>query len=180
MIETVADAEALTIPPGRPLAYLTQTTCSVTETAAIVAALKRRFPQVRGPNKDDICYATENRQNAVRQCSTEADVALVIGSANSSNTRRLVETAQNAGIPAYRIDGADSIDRNWLGDARSVLVTAGASVPEPLVDEVVDWISTTYRGTVLTHTGEKEQVTFRLPVELRVQPPARVARSGDA
>lgn len=174
VLESVADAESLVLAPQQRLAYLTQTTFSVSETAAIVAALLRRFPHARGPSKSDICYATENRQGAVRQWSRDCDLALVIGSDNSSNTRRLVETGQASGIPAHRIDGAGDIDPRWLRGVDRVLVTAGASVPESLVDEVVGWFADRHPDCVVSRVGETEDVTFRLPVEVRDSVPRQV------
>ena len=167
LVQTVEEAEALDLPSDTKLAYVTQTTLSVDETAEIITTLRRRFPDIRAPRKEDICYATSNRQWAVKEMLPEIDVLLVIGSRNSSNSNRLVETARAAGVRAYLIDDESEIDPRWLEDVRTVGITSGASAPEKLVRRVCDWFSE--RGTVSFEEFRMvdEDVTFKLPVELR-------------
>ncbi|MCX7147081.1 MAG: 4-hydroxy-3-methylbut-2-enyl diphosphate reductase [Sulfuritalea sp.] len=149
-----------------PLAYVTQTTLSVDDAQAIVAALRVRFPGIVGPKKDDICYATQNRQDAVKAMAGKVDVVIVVGSKNSSNSNRLREVAAIGGIPAFLVDGADQIDAKWLkGDAR-VGVTAGASAPEVLVNGVVERLKGLGAGSIKTLDGVPENVNFALPKEL--------------
>jgi 4-hydroxy-3-methylbut-2-enyl diphosphate reductase len=148
------------------LAYVTQTTLSVDDAQAIVAALRVRFPGIVGPKKDDICYATQNRQDAVKAMAGKVDVVIVVGSKNSSNSNRLREVAAIGGIPAFLVDGADQIDAKWLkGDAR-VGVTAGASAPEVLVNGVVERLKGLGAGSIKTLDGVPENVNFALPKEL--------------
>jgi len=167
LVQTVAEAEALDLPAGTKLAYVTQTTLSVDETGEIIKVLRRRYPDIRAPRKEDICYATSNRQWAVKEMLPEIDLLLVIGSRNSSNSNRLVETARAAGTAAYLIDDETEIDAAWLDDAETVGITSGASAPEKLVNRVCDW----FRGLGVTDIEAyrlvDEDVTFRLPVELR-------------
>jgi 4-hydroxy-3-methylbut-2-en-1-yl diphosphate reductase len=167
LVQTVEEAEALALPPESKLAYVTQTTLSVDETAEIIGVLRRRFPDIRAPHKEDICYATSNRQWAVKEMLSEIDLLLVIGSRNSSNSNRLVETARADGTPAYLIDDETEIDQAWLADAETVGITSGASAPEKLVGRVCDW----FRAQGVTHIEPyrlmDEDVTFRLPIELR-------------
>jgi 4-hydroxy-3-methylbut-2-en-1-yl diphosphate reductase len=167
LVESVADAEALELPPGEPLAYITQTTLSVDETADIITTLRRRFPDIRAPKKEDICYATSNRQWAVKELLPEIDLLLVIGSRNSSNSNRLVETARAGGVAAYLIDDESEIDEGWLAGVETVGVTSGASAPEKLVEQVCGW----FRGRGVTQIEPfrmvEEDVLFRLPIELR-------------
>jgi 4-hydroxy-3-methylbut-2-en-1-yl diphosphate reductase len=166
LVQSVADAEALDLPAGAKVAYLTQTTLSVDETSAIIAALRRRFPQIHAPKKEDICYATSNRQWAVKEMLPSIDLLLVIGSRNSSNSNRLVEVARAGGVAAQLIDDELDIEEAWLDGARTVGVTSGASAPESLVDRVSGWF--TARGAVVEPFAMvDEDVTFRLPVELR-------------
>jgi 4-hydroxy-3-methylbut-2-enyl diphosphate reductase len=166
LVQSVEEAEELDLPAGTKVAYITQTTLSVDETAEIIATLRRRFPQIYAPRKEDICYATSNRQWAVKEMLPQVDLLLVIGSRNSSNSNRLVEVARAAGVPAYLVDDESEIDEAWLGEAAVVGVTAGASAPEKLVGRVCDWFSA--RGAVVeAHALVEEDVTFRLPVELR-------------
>jgi 4-hydroxy-3-methylbut-2-enyl diphosphate reductase len=172
VVETVLDAERVMVPnPGR-VAYATQTTLSVDETASIVAALRRRFPDIAGPDEGDICYATTNRQRAVKELAVQVDVVLVIGSRNSSNSNRLVETARAAGVAAHLIEDEGSIDERWLADARTAGLTAGASAPEHLVRRVCDW----FRNRGVEIEGETapaaEDVVFRLPAQVRPIVPA--------
>ncbi len=166
LVESVADAEALDVPPGEKLAYITQTTLSVDETAEIIAVLKRRFPQIVAPKKEDICYATSNRQWAVKEMLSEIDLLLVIGSRNSSNSNRLVEVARAGGVAAHLIDDERDIDEAWLEGVETLGLTSGASAPETLVTRVCEWFAE--RGaSIESHRLVEEDVVFRLPVELR-------------
>ncbi len=166
LVESVADAEALELAPDERLAYITQTTLSVDETGEIISVLRRRFPDIHAPKKEDICYATSNRQWAVKEMLAEVDLLLVIGSRNSSNSNRLVDVARAAGVRSYLIDDETEIDEAWLGDVETVGVTSGASAPESLVERVCDWFRA--RGAeVEQYRMVDEDVTFRLPVELR-------------
>jgi 4-hydroxy-3-methylbut-2-enyl diphosphate reductase len=166
LVESTEDAEALR-PPAGPLAYITQTTLSVDETAEIVTILRRRFPQIHGPAREDICYATSNRQWAVKALLSEVELLLVLGSANSSNSNRLVEVAGAAGIAAYLIEDEGEIDERWLDGVESVGVTSGASAPERLVEQVCDWFRARGVDDVQQHGSVVEDVVFRLPLELR-------------
>jgi 4-hydroxy-3-methylbut-2-en-1-yl diphosphate reductase len=167
LVQTVAEVEALDLPPDAKLAYVTQTTLSVDETGEIITALRRRFPQIRAPRKEDICYATSNRQWAVKEMLPEIDLLLVIGSRNSSNSNRLVETARAAGTQAYLIDDESEIDEAWLDGARTVGITSGASAPEKLVGRACDWFRARGVTDIEPYRIVEEDVTFRLPVELR-------------
>ena len=167
LVQTVDEAEALDLPAGTKLAYVTQTTLSVDETGEIIKVLRRRFPDIRAPRKEDICYATSNRQWAVKEMLSEIDVLLVIGSRNSSNSNRLVETARAAGTPAYLIDDETEIDETWVEGAEIVGITSGASAPEKLVTRVCDWFRTRGVTNIEPYRLVDEDVTFRLPVELR-------------
>ncbi|HXR12280.1 MAG TPA: 4-hydroxy-3-methylbut-2-enyl diphosphate reductase [Gaiellaceae bacterium] len=167
LVESAADAELLELPAGVPLAYITQTTLSVDETNEIIEVLRRRFPQIEGPPKEDICYATSNRQWAVKELLAEVDLLLVVGSRNSSNSVRLVEVARAANVPAHLVDDASEIDERWLADVRVVGVTSGASAPERLVRGVCDWFSDRGVRDIGEFRSAFEDVAFRLPVELR-------------
>ena len=167
LVESVADAELVEPPAGAPLAYLTQTTLSVDETAEILEVLRRRFPDLRGPQREDICYATSNRQWAVKELLPEIDLLLVIGSRNSSNSNRLVEVARVAGVEAFLIEDATEIDADWLEGVASVGVTSGASAPERLVAGVCEWFHARGVAEVRPFASVYEDVVFRLPVELR-------------
>ena len=167
LVESVADVESLEFAEDAPLAYVTQTTLSVDETGEIIAALRRRFPAIYAPKKEDICYATSNRQWAVKEMLSEIDLLLVIGSRNSSNSNRLVETARAGGVDAYLIDDAGEIDEGWLDGASVVGLTSGASAPEKLVTEVCDWFREHGVGEIEPYRLVDEDVEFRLPVELR-------------
>jgi 4-hydroxy-3-methylbut-2-enyl diphosphate reductase len=167
LVQDAAEAEALDLPPDTRLAYVTQTTLSVDETGAIITALRRRFPDIRAPRKEDICYATSNRQWAVKEMLPEIDHLLVIGSRNSSNSNRLVETARAAGTPAHLIDDETEIDETWLEGATTVGITSGASAPEKLVTRVCDWFRARGVTDIEAYRLVEEDVTFRLPVELR-------------
>ena len=167
LVESVADAERLQFPAGTRLAYVTQTTLSVDETGEIITALRRRFPDIHAPKKEDICYATWNRQWAVKEMLSEIGLLLVIGSRNSSNSNRLVEVARANGVAAHLIDDESEIDEAWVEGIDVVGVTSGASAPEKLVDRVCDWFR--IRGTteIEPYRLVDEDVEFRLPVELR-------------
>jgi len=167
LVQTVEEAEALELPTDARLAYVTQTTLSVDETGEIITALRRRFPEIRAPRKEDICYATSNRQWAVKEMLPEIDLLLVIGSRNSSNSNRLVETARAAGTRAYLIDDEGEIDEAWLDRAENVGITSGASAPEKLVSRVCDWFRARGVDDIEAYRLVEEDVTFRLPVELR-------------
>jgi 4-hydroxy-3-methylbut-2-enyl diphosphate reductase len=154
------------VPNEANLAFLTQTTLSVDDTAAIVAALKARFPEIRAPRSEDICYATSNRQSAVKAIAPECDRMLVIGAPNSSNSLRLAEVAERMGVPARLIERAADIDWDWLGEPKTVGVTAGASAPEVLVREVVDALSSRFDVTAEEADHSPERMIFKLPREL--------------
>ena len=167
LVESVEDAEALDLPAGQDVAYITQTTLSVDETAEIVSTLRRRFPHMRAPHREDICYATSNRQWAVKQMLAEIDLLLVIGSANSSNSNRLVEVARAAGVEAHLIEDETEIDTSWLDGMETVGVTSGASAPESLVTRVCDWFRGRGVREIEDFASVYEDVVFKLPVELR-------------
>jgi 4-hydroxy-3-methylbut-2-enyl diphosphate reductase len=166
LVESVADVEALDLPAG-PLAYITQTTLSVDETREIIGALRRRFPHIEGPAKEDICYATTNRQRAVKELAHEVDLLLVIGSHNSSNSKRLVEAARSAGVPSHLVNDAREIDEAWLTGVETAGITSGASAPERLVGEVCDWFRAHGVSDISEHRPVAEDIAFKLPVELR-------------
>jgi 4-hydroxy-3-methylbut-2-enyl diphosphate reductase len=168
LVENEDDVERLDLPPDAPVAYLTQTTLSVDETRGIIAALRRKFPQIAAPGKDDICYATQNRQEAVRDLAQEADVVLVLGSKNSSNSLRLVEIAESLGKRAHLIDGWQEIRPDWFRHDETVLVTAGASAPEDVVEACLHHLRERYGAEVEERTIREEDVHFPLPLELRV------------
>lgn len=166
LVETVDDVAQLDFAPGTQLSYLSQTTLSVDDTHAIIKALEARFPEVAAPKAEDICYATSNRQAAVKQIGSECDVVLVIGSPKSSNSLRLVEVAQRAGVAAHMIQRANEIDPEWLVGARTVGLTAGASAPEELVNEVVAHIRTIREVAMEEIVTTEERMTFKLPRQL--------------
>jgi 4-hydroxy-3-methylbut-2-enyl diphosphate reductase len=168
LVENVDDVARLEISPGNvpPLAFVTQTTLSVDDARVIVQALTARFPKIVGPRKDDICYATQNRQDAVKALAGKVDRVIVVGSKNSSNSNRLREVAAISGVPAYLVDGADQIDAAWLGNATRVGVTAGASAPEVLVNGVVERLRALGASGVETLDGVPENVNFPIPKEL--------------
>jgi 4-hydroxy-3-methylbut-2-enyl diphosphate reductase len=167
LVETIEDIERLQVNDPDNLAYVTQTTLSVDDTHLIIDHLRERFPAIRGPRKDDICYATQNRQDAVRELAQKVDAFLVLGSTNSSNSNRLRELAEKQGVPAYLIDGADDIDTAWLDSANAIGVTAGASAPEILVQQVINRLEDLYDARVIQNGGQTENVSFQLPRELR-------------
>ncbi len=163
LIETIEDARAFTPKDPANIAFATQTTLSVDDTADIVAALRARFPLMAAPHKEDICYATTNRQEAVKSVSARADLLLVIGSANSSNSVRLAEVGARAGCPAHLIDDAQALDFAWLSGVRTIGVTAGASAPEDLVQGVLDKLAERFDLTIEMEEAAREAVTFKLP-----------------
>jgi len=164
LIETVADAEAFQRPGDAPLAYATQTTLSVDDTAEVLATLKRRFPELPDPHKEDICYATTNRQEAVKRLGQGCDLVLVVGSKNSSNSVRLVEVAMRAGAKDARlVDDAGQVDWSWMDGVSTLGITAGASAPERLIEELVDAVRARFDADVIEDAGERETVTFKLP-----------------
>ena len=167
LVESVDDVEALELPEGTPVAYITQTTLSVDETREIIGALRRRFPEIHAPKKEDICYATSNRQWAVKEMLDHVDLLLVIGSRNSSNSNRLVEVARAGGVPAHLIDDETDIDAAWLEGVETVGITSGASAPEKLVARVCDWFRARGVERIEPYRMVDEDVTFKLPVELR-------------
>jgi 4-hydroxy-3-methylbut-2-enyl diphosphate reductase len=166
LVESVEDVEALAIRNPDELCFVTQTTLSMDDTARVIDALRKRFPAIQGPRKNDICYATQNRQDAVKKLTDGCDLILVVGSRNSSNSNRLREIAENYRIPGYLIDGAADIQDAWLEGRRCIGVTAGASAPEKLVQEVIEYLGTKGANSVKS-LGFSEDVTFQLPRELR-------------
>jgi len=171
LIETMEDIETLRVKNPDSIVYVTQTTLSVDDTKDIIDKLKIKFPNIQGPRKDDICYATQNRQDAVRVLADKVDVFLVIGSTNSSNSNRLRELAEKQNVNAYLIDGAEDIDYHWFDNAQSIGITAGASAPEVLVQEVISTLEKLFDTTIISNEGAVENVHFQLPKELRgVQP----------
>ena len=167
LVESVADVASLVFPPGTRLAYVTQTTLSVDETGEVITALRSRFPDIYAPKKEDICYATSNRQWAVKEMLAEIDLLLVIGSRNSSNSNRLVEVAHANGVASHLIDDETEIDETWLNGVEIVGVTSGASAPERLVDRVCEWFRARGVTAIEPYRLVNEDVEFRLPVELR-------------
>lgn len=167
LVDNTEEVDSLPFGPDDKLAYLTQTTLSVDDASKIIKRLKERFPQIVGPPKDDICYATQNRQEAVRLLSDEADLVIVLGSQNSSNSQRLAELARDGDIPAHLIDGANEIDPGWFTGDETVLITAGASAPESVVQDCVRWLKDRFGATVEERTIRQEDVYFPLPKELR-------------
>jgi len=163
LVESIADVERVAVRDPANLAYVTQTTLSIDDAAAIVAALRRRFPAIIGPKKDDICYATQNRQDAVRVLAPQCDVVIVVGSPNSSNSNRLREVAARHGAAAYMIDRADQVQPEWLAGRRRVGVTAGASAPELLVQEVIARLRSLGAASVRELSGVVEKVAFPMP-----------------
>ncbi|MCZ6787315.1 MAG: 4-hydroxy-3-methylbut-2-enyl diphosphate reductase, partial [Planctomycetota bacterium] len=167
LVETVKDVDGLDLDPDTPLAYVTQTTLSMDDTVAIVAALRRKFPGIEGPRQEDICYATQNRQNAVKELARRCEVILVLGAPNSSNSNRLREVAVEAGSRSYLIESANDFDPAWVAGVSRVGVTAGASAPELLVDQLVDRLKRHGARRVEALKVAEERVQFGLPTELR-------------
>ncbi len=168
LVEDDAQAEQLVVHDPARLSYVTQTTLSMDDTARVIDILRRRFPQIEGPRKDDICYATQNRQDAVKQLAAGCDLVLVVGSPNSSNSNRLRELAERMGAEAHLLDRADDIDPGWLNGKRNIGITAGASAPEVLVREVVEGLRLLGAEAPEELAGRPENVTFSLPRELRI------------
>ncbi len=167
LVEDTNDVDRLDLPADAKVAYLTQTTLSVDDANRIIDRLRARFPQLVNPPKDDICYATQNRQDAVRKLAAEADVCLVLGSQNSSNSQRLRELAAEADVDAHLIDGPDDIDSQWFKGNETVLITAGASAPETVVEQCIDWLKKRFDATVEVRMIRDENVKFPLPKVLR-------------
>jgi 4-hydroxy-3-methylbut-2-enyl diphosphate reductase len=167
LVEKLADIERLNIRDPHRVAYLTQTTLSEDDARSMITALQARFPDIAGPPKEDICYATQNRQEVMRALSPRADMALIVGSANSSNSQRLAEVARHCGIPAYLIDGPENVDLSWFEGVSTLLLTAGASVPEYLFARTVDWLRQSFSAVVEEHPGKQELVRFQLPSAVR-------------
>lgn len=167
LVETAADVATLQVVDADKLAYVTQTTLSVDDAESIVSALRARFPNIIGPKKDDICYATQNRQDAVKIMTPHADVVFVVGSRNSSNSNRLREVAELRGVPAYLVDNAEGIDPKWVEGKRRIGVTAGASAPEVLVSDVIERLKQLSGASVRNLDGVPERVIFPLPKELQ-------------
>ena len=168
LVESIENVATLTPAFPHQLSYVTQTTLSVDDTKTIIAGLREKFPDIEGPRKDDICYATQNRQDAVRRLADSVDLMLVVGSVNSSNSNRLRELAEKQGVRSFLIDGAEHIDRNWLDGVKRIGLTAGASAPEKLVRDVIARLQSWGAGEVRELDGEPENITFALPKELRV------------
>ncbi|MBN1591253.1 MAG: 4-hydroxy-3-methylbut-2-enyl diphosphate reductase [Pirellulales bacterium] len=167
LVESEADVDRLDVPDPDRLVYLTQTTLSVDEARRIIGRLKARFPNIVGPKTQDVCYATQNRQQAVKRLVAESDAALVVGSQNSSNSRRLAELCQAGGVATRLIDGPDDIDTAWFDGHETVLITAGASAPEDIVQDCVHLLQERFDAQVESHDLRTEEVRFLLPIELR-------------
>ncbi len=172
LVETAADVERLEVADPEKIAYLTQTTLSVDDANIVIGALREKFPKIANPVKDDICYATQNRQDAVRQIAPRADVVLVLGSQNSSNSKRLAEIAVALGPRSHLIDGVHEIRPEWFEGAETVLITAGASAPEDVVQEVIDYLQQSFGATIAEEFVREENVHFPLPKSLRELLPA--------
>jgi 4-hydroxy-3-methylbut-2-enyl diphosphate reductase len=170
LVENEEDVAKLDVPADAKLAYLTQTTLSVDDAEVIIRALRNRFPSITGPSKDDICYATQNRQEAVKDLVPEADIVVVLGSQNSSNSMRLAEIARSLGKPAYLIDGVKEMNPDWFNGVETVLITAGASAPEEVVEECVLYLQKRFGASLESRTVREEHVSFPLPRELRPLP----------
>jgi len=170
LVESPEDVNKLEVKDLKNLHYMSQTTLSVDDTADVIEALRQKFPDINGPRKDDICYATQNRQDAVRELASDADVMLVVGARNSSNSNRLRELSEKMGTPAYLIDDASCIDKTWLEGHEKVAVTAGASAPEVLVKEVIAKLQEWGGKTAVELSGREENITFSIPPELRPHP----------
>lgn len=168
LVETPEEVAQLKLPAEAKIAYLTQTTLSVDEAGRAITALKQKYPDIESPPKEDICYATTNRQDAVKQLAQQADVVIVLGSQNSSNSRRLREIGESIEKPAFLIDGANELQPAWFESAETVLITAGASAPEQVVQDCIEWLQSRYGATLDEITTREEHVSFPLPKELRV------------
>ncbi len=168
LVETAEEVALLNLPADEKLAYLTQTTLSVDEAGRVITALRQKYPSIESPPKEDICYATTNRQDAVKQLALRSDVVIVLGSQNSSNSRRLRELGEAFGKPAYLIDGSAELQAAWFNNAQTVLITAGASAPEEVVQDCISWLQTAYDARLEEVTTREEHVSFPLPKELRI------------
>lgn len=169
LVENESDVANLVVADPEKVAYVTQTTLSMDDTARVITALRERFPNIQGPRKDDICYATQNRQDAVKQLADQCDLVLVVGSVNSSNSNRLRELSERMGTTAYLIDNADGIDPAWLEKAATVGITAGASAPDVLVQAVITRLQSLGAGSAENLEGKEENIVFTLPKELRLK-----------
>jgi 4-hydroxy-3-methylbut-2-enyl diphosphate reductase len=168
LVQSEQDVAALPVPPDTPVAYVTQTTLSIDDTRNVIAALKRRFTDIIGPETTDICYATQNRQQAVRELCRIADVIIVVGAKNSSNSNRLCEIGKEEGVPSYLINDGSELNPAWVVDKKTIGITAGASAPEALVEHVIDALRAISPNIEVTQMdGKKEHIEFRLPAELR-------------
>ena len=168
LVQSKEEAERLNVKNDKELYFVTQTTLSVDDTQEIIQTLKERFPSILGPRKDDICYATQNRQDAVKQLALECDIILVIGSKNSSNSNRLREIAERSGVASYLIDSAGDVDLNWFKDKNSLGITSGASAPEHLVQELLGWIHSSFNFELIGgNERQDEGIFFKLPKQLR-------------
>lgn len=168
LVEDEADVQKLHVKNPEKLSYVTQTTLSMDDTAKVIASLRRKFPKISGPRKDDICYATQNRQDAVKQLALECDLVLVVGSPTSSNSNRLRELAERCGASAYLIDGPEDLNKNWFKSVKSVGITAGASAPEVLVKDVISGLQELGATMPIELHGREENISFTLPRELRL------------
>ncbi|GHC37028.1 4-hydroxy-3-methylbut-2-enyl diphosphate reductase [Aidingimonas halophila] len=167
LVEDEADVAALEVKDPSQLAFVTQTTLSMDDTSRVIDALRGKFPEIQGPRKDDICYATQNRQDAVRELAADSDLVLVVGSTNSSNSNRLRELSERVGTPAYLIDDADKVEADWLDGIETIGITAGASAPEVLVKGVIERLQTLGASAPEELVGREENITFSMPTELR-------------
>lgn len=178
LVETAEDVERLEVADPSKIAYLTQTTLSVDDANQVIAALRKKFPLIDNPPKDDICYATQNRQEAVRELARQSDVVLVLGSQNSSNSKRLAEIAKGLGPQSHLIDGVAEISPEWFDGVETVLITAGASAPEDVVQECIEYLQRTYGATIQEEWVREENVHFPLPKSLRELLPATASLAG--
>ena len=169
LVENEADVEKLTVKDAESLAFVTQTTLSMDDTARVIDALRNKFPSIQGPRKDDICYATQNRQDAVKDLASRCEVVLVVGSPNSSNSNRLRELAERMGKHAYLVDNADELKKEWFSETAKIGVTAGASAPEILIKQVIQRLQDWGAFAPQELEGREENITFSLPKELRIQ-----------
>ncbi len=167
LVEDTNDVEQLQITTDQPLAYVTQTTLSVDDTQDIIDALRTRYPNIIGPRKDDICYATQNRQDAIKKLTQQCDMIIVVGSPNSSNSNRLKELAEKNGVPGYLVDNASELEKSWFHGKENIGLSAGASAPELLVEEVVDQIKEWFGARLSSDSGPRENIVFQLPKALR-------------
>jgi len=167
LVEDVKDVASLQVDDNAELAYVTQTTLSVDDTQEVIDALRLKYPQIQGPRKDDICYATQNRQDAINTLSESCDIIIVVGSPNSSNSNRLKELATKNNVTAYLVDNANELEKGWFDNATSIGVSAGASAPELLVEEVISKIQEWFGAELPSDSGPKENIVFQLPKELR-------------